>query len=324
VLIGRHHLSPHIPWLVLTLLLTAAASAWFFAAGSGSPYWPSGSSWPGFTFGVLGGVLILFEMLLWWRKQVRTWRIGRVQAWMRAHIWLGLLTVPLLVYHSGFRLGGPLSTVLMVLFLIVIASGIWGLILQNVLPRRLLEDVPAETIYSQIHYVVDQLGREAERLVDATCGPAEHAAPQALAMPAAGAAAGTPYLTVGAVRSAGRVQGKVLQTRVPATPVPGAEPLRAFFQGSVVPFLRMGSAARSPLQSATRAAGLFRDLRTKLPPAAHESVDTLESLCEQRRQLASQARVHFWLHNWLWLHLPLSVALVVLMFVHVFVAMKYW
>ena len=34
--------------------------------------------------------------------------------------------------------------------------------------------------------------------------------------------------------------------------------------------------------------------------------------------------MHRWLHNWLIIHLPLSVALVILMFVHVWVALKYW
>jgi hypothetical protein len=50
----------------------------------------------------------------------------------------------------------------------------------------------------------------------------------------------------------------------------------------------------------------------------------LEDLCNQRRQLILQSKIHFWLHNWLWVHLPLSVALIVLMFVHIFVALKYW
>src|SRR5207249_1598623 len=126
---------------------------WYFVESSRSTQWPGGSSLPGFVFGVLGGLIILFEVLLWWRKRVRVWRIGRAQAWMRAHIWLGLLCVPLLIYHSGFRLGGILSTVLMVLLLVVVASGIWGLVLQQILPRRMLDDVPAETIYSQIDYL---------------------------------------------------------------------------------------------------------------------------------------------------------------------------
>jgi hypothetical protein len=34
--------------------------------------------------------------------------------------------------------------------------------------------------------------------------------------------------------------------------------------------------------------------------------------------------MHGWLHSWLCIHVPLSVALVGLMFVHIFVALKYW
>jgi Fe-S-cluster-containing dehydrogenase component len=39
------------------------------------------------------------------RKRVRTWRIGSAQAWMRVHIWLGLIAVPCIWFHSGFALG---------------------------------------------------------------------------------------------------------------------------------------------------------------------------------------------------------------------------
>ena len=34
--------------------------------------------------------------------------------------------------------------------------------------------------------------------------------------------------------------------------------------------------------------------------------------------------MHFWLHSWLWVHFPLSIALVILMGVHVFAAFKFW
>ena len=97
-------------------------------------------------------------------------RLGRV--WMRAHIWLGFLTVPLIVLHSGFSLGGQLSSLLMILFGIVIVSGIFGLVLQQFLPRLMLERVPAETIYSQIDYVAEQSYWNAEDLIEATCGAA--------------------------------------------------------------------------------------------------------------------------------------------------------
>jgi hypothetical protein len=324
VLIDRRNWAEHRPWVVFIVAATAAASAWYFVEGSRSTQWPGGGSLPGFTFGILGGLIILFELLLWYRKRKRVWRVGRAQAWMRAHIWLGLLCVPLLIYHSGLRFGGTLSTVLMVLLLVVVASGIWGLVLQQFLPRQMLDDVPAETIYSQIPYLADQLHAEAQQLVRATCGPAPGEEVEPLARPELPSPDATAYLVVGAVRSVGRVQGKVLQTRTPATPVPEAEPLRAFFHSEVARFLKAGSASGSALRLPTRAAMMFQDLKTKLAPAAHPAVDGLETFCNQRRQWDEQARMHFWLHNWLWVHFPLSVALVVLMAVHIWVALKYW
>src|SRR5262249_58093796 len=143
VLIDRQGLAEHMPWVIAALVATAAATAWFLLSGIGVPEWPGGSSLPGFTFGVLGGLIILFEFLLWGRKKTRSWRIGRTVVWMRAHIWLGLLCVPLLVYHSGLRLGGMLSGLLMVLLLIAVASGICGLMLQQSLHMRMLADAPA-------------------------------------------------------------------------------------------------------------------------------------------------------------------------------------
>lgn len=321
MLIDRDNWPAHRPWVVLTLLAAAAATVWYFYEGLEAAYWPGGSSLPGFTFGVLGGLICAFEMLLWWRKKVRTWRIGRVQAWMRAHIWLGLLSLPLLILHSGFRLGGPLSTVLMVLFIIVIVSGIWGLVMQQTLPSKMLHEIPAETIYSQIDRILGQLSEEADRLVLATCGPAPgEAAPAAEEEEAAA----TGFMTIGAVRVAGRVQGKVLETRVPPQPIPNTEPLRAFFFERVRPYLLEGDHSDSPLRYPARSQGYFRNVRTLLPPGAHDVVAALENACDQRRELDRQARVHFWLHNWLWFHLPLAAAMTVLMVIHIVVAIQYW
>jgi hypothetical protein len=309
--------------VVFLLAATALSCAWYFFSSLGSSQWPGGGSRPGLVFGVAGGLLILFEFALWGRKKVRAWRIGRVQTWMIAHIWLGLLTVPLLVLHSGFRWGGSLSTVLMVLFLVVIASGVWGLILQQFLPTRMLNQVPAETIHSQIERMVRFMIDDAQRLVYATCGPApgeesmeadpeevEHGAP-------------ISHLTVGAVQTVGSVQGKVLVTKVPKAAVPGSEPLREIFRSSIAPYLKEGRRSVSPLALPNKAEAIFRDLRSKLNPGAYEAIGILENLCDQRRQLDRQDRLHRWLHNWLWVHLPLSIALVVLMFFHVWVAFKY-
>jgi hypothetical protein len=323
LLLDRGNWPSHRPWLIFCLAATLAASVWFFAESRGSAHWPSGSSLPGLTFGVLGGLIILFELLLWLRKKFRVWRVGRAKVWMRAHIWLGMLCVPLLIYHSGFRLGGTLSTALMVLLLVVIASGVWGLALQQLVPRQMLEDLPAETIYSQIDYLSNVLLVEAERMVRATCGPEPGEEVVAVGALTPSGATTADHVVVGAVRSVGRVHGKVVQAQPAASPVPESEPLRAFFRTTVTPFLR-GDAPDSPLSSAAKIQTVFDGMRTRLPPAAHGCLNVLQDACQQRRQWTQQARLHFWLHNWLWVHFPLSVALVVLMVVHVWVALKYW
>src|SRR5207302_881645 len=123
----------------------------------------------------------------------------RAKLWMKAHIWLGLLCVPLLMLHSGFRWWNlALSGILMAVLFVVIASGIWGLVLQQILPTVMLDEIPAETIRSQIDYVLGQLLAEARRLVRVTCG---QPGGQTIGDATLGQDSGT-FLVIGAVRTA--------------------------------------------------------------------------------------------------------------------------
>ena len=46
-------------------------------------------------------------------------------------------------------------------------------------------------------------------------------------------------------------------------------------------------------------------------------------MCEERRLLREQERMHFWLHSWLLVHVPLSAALLVLGAAHVVMSLYY-
>jgi hypothetical protein len=328
VLIDRQHLPEHRAWIAFVILATAAAVAWFVYHGVQMGRVPGGSSAPGLVFGIAGGVIMLFELLLWPRKHLRVWRVGMVKTWLRAHIWLGLLTVPLILLHSGFSWGGPLTTVLAALFIAVIASGIFGLVMQQWLPSLMLSELPAETIVSQIDSVSQNLCEDAEQLVAAICGvePDEVAAWRGAEIAAPSAEqegpSGPRYVTIGAVRQVGSVQGRVLQTQVIAE-VPGSAPLETAFKSEIGPFLWEGGNRSSLLADGGKAANYFRELRTALAPEAHSAVAALENYCDQRRQFDRQRRLHRWLHGWLLIHLPLSILLILLMFVHIYAALKY-
>jgi hypothetical protein len=115
-----------------------------------------------------------------------------------------------------------------------------------------------------------------------------------------------------------------METRVaPGAPVPDSEALRLVFEKVIKPYLMDGRRGSNVLYQPGRAAGLFTDLRLRVPRAAHPAVEALEGWCNQRRQMDRQLSLNFWLHNWLLIHLPLSVALMVLMIVHTFKAVQY-
>jgi hypothetical protein len=331
VLLDRQNLPMHRRWLAFVCAATLGAIAWYLLHSSGTTRWPGGSSLPGLTFGILAALIIVFEFLLWPRRwhKLRAVRIGRTQTWLRAHIWLGLLSVPLVVLHSGFQWGGPLSTWLAGVFAVVIASGVFGLIMQQAIPRLMLQATPAETIYSQIDYVSQQFAADAQRMVLAACGgerePSQNDQGEIL----------TPdlsqkeredeaFVVIGAVRTVGSVRGKVLATQSRAGRVANPQALRSAFFDSIKPYLEQGGAAGSLLADRNRAAIWFDGLRAGAGPDGQQTIAALETWCEHRRQFDLQGRLHRWLHGWLSIHLPLSAALLILLAAHIYAAIKYW
>ena len=72
-----------------------------------------------------------------------------------------------ILIHAGFGFGGPLTTVTLILFLLVTLSGIWGLIMQQWLPQKMLQEIPGETVATQINRLGNYHADEASRLISA-------------------------------------------------------------------------------------------------------------------------------------------------------------
>ena len=103
-----------------------------------------------------------------------------------------------------------------------------------------------------------------------------------------------------------------------------SDPLLGFIEQHIVPYLEAKKVDRVQLRSSAQSAILFRDLKLRVDKSAHETVDRLEKMCDRRRQLPKQARLHNWLNLWLCIHLSLSVALLILLVFHVYYALKYF
>jgi hypothetical protein len=286
----------HKPWLAASLAILGAAVLLYAIARAPASRGSMGGTAAGVAFGTLGFAFMIFAALLGARKKVPVWRVGRAQTWMRGHLWLGLLSLPLILFHSGFRYGHGLTALLMTLLIVVVASGVFGAALQHYLPSVITREVTMETIYEEMDHVRAQLREEAEQLV---AGAAKETAVVAAAAGSSGSTAAT------------------------AVSEDAAAPLRSFFERQMAPFLANPGARGGALADAARAHNAFSQLRMLVPPALHETIEDLENICEEHRQLSRQAQLHLWLHGWLLLHIPLSLALLLLGAVHAVMALRY-
>jgi hypothetical protein len=100
-------------------------------------------------------------------------------------------------------------------------------------------------------------------------------------------------------------------------------PLRKFYIDEMRPFLQLSKLQVRRLADDARASSVFANLRTLLPAAAHNTLTDLEDICSEARQLLRQERLHRWLHGWLLLHIPLSLALILLGTVHAVMALRF-
>jgi len=263
------------------------------APGSALFGYTNGTTTIGYYAGVVGFLIIIFEMLLWVRKRLRGRRLGAARTWMFWHIWLGLACLPLAIIHSGFAYGGALTGIIMILFYAVIASGVWGLAFQQIIPKKLLDDIPQETIASERGKVMYDLFEEARALIDLL-----------------------------RLEDADEVDGEVIVKTQLTTY--RTKQLISFFDRQMGPFMLATGSGTGPLASQTRARQLFADLRAGAAPQLVATLNRLEAICETRRQLDRQYNLYWWLHSWLCVHLPLSIALLVLLVAHVGYALKFW
>jgi hypothetical protein len=186
-----------------------------------------------------------------------------------------------------------LSAGALIVFLIVIFSGVWGLCIQQNIPRRMLEELPSETIVHVVDWPMKQYRVEAETLM-------------------------APYF---AAAKAEPSESDVAGAQTKPKPTVRIQQLVKFYSDHIRSYLRDGG-AKGLLGSAARSREFFADLRLQATPELETAVKRLEAICDTRRQMDHQAYLLRLLHYWLWVHTPFSFALLVLVAYHAVVALK--
>jgi hypothetical protein len=319
-----------VKWGVATVVTAFASMCGYTVYALLSANGPRGGSPIGLIFGSAGTGIFLFECLLGLRKKYPASPAGRVQTWLRGHVWLGILCFPLVLMHSGFRWGHGLAAALMWVLLIVVVSGVVGVALQNYLPRRMKELVEKETVFEQIPLVIQLLRIEADERVEFATADLKTGEER------------PEYEHAGGVRLGEKVdfdpekkKSKAARAREEAEDRKKSpqieisdderEALRAHYLQEIRPYLSDSPPELSVKFFRTRdlIGAYFTHLCTTMPEAVHKILRDLEEICEERRQLAVQRRMHLWLHGWLLVHVPLSFVLLVLTAAHATLTLRY-
>ena len=309
----------HIPWAIFVVLATAL-SAVIFAANFHPDILPFHVNLPkvfgpipplrntvggtpmGLMFGTASLLIFIFAALLGGRKKQRTWPMGNVQWWLKGHIWLTTLTIPFVAFHCDFKSGGPMTTTLIVLYAIVMASGFYGVALQQFMPHWMTQRLSREVVYEQIPFIRERLVQKAEALWNDLKPSPKRAATMA-------------HAGHGEPDPAGVIVGEDEDT--------GTQVLCEFLHDECLPFLRARRADTHRLASQRGAEDTFRLLKMAVNDRWHDKIDTIYQWCDDRRQLDVQAKMQHWLHSWLIVHVPLSFVLLVFTFWHAYITIIY-
>jgi hypothetical protein len=283
---GRRYL-----WLAV-VLLTASLAAYLLQ----DPQEPAnGGTVLGYVLGTLGAVLVLWLTWFGIRKRRYASTVGTVQGWLSAHVYLGLVLPVIVLLHAGFQLGNNIHTLAFVLLLLVVLSGVYGVVIYLRYPARVSSNRNGAS-RPELLLQLEDLDSRSSRI--------------AATLPAAFAA----LVQSGATRTQ---LGGTLWTRLRGADdstiiLPGQAQDRVVTnsgQEAALDWLAEQQSQASDAEAAARIGELSALLRNKR---------------KLLRQIREDLRLQATMELWLYLHVPLTAGLLVALAAHVVTVFVYW
>jgi hypothetical protein len=254
-------------WAKIAVFLCAAAVALYALVDVPARHY--GGTAPGYLLGTVSVLLIVWLTMLGVRKRAMTRRRWSLKGWTSAHVWLGLSLVVLATLHTGFRFAADVHTLAWALMLLVILSGVYGIVVYAALPPA-LGDSRGEMTRPQM---IDALAKLDVQL-EAAAQPLSHGDAAAVRK----ALAEDPF-------AAGLVRRLA------------------------------GSGGRSATQRALAALG---------PAGEAGVIAVLHRKAAALAQIRRHLRIRALLEVWLYVHVPLTFALLAALAAHIVSVFFYW
>lgn len=288
---------------------------------------PLASGLYGHAMGIVGFLMMaMTETLYSLRKRWKAARWGRMAEWLEFHIFTGLVGPYLVLLHSAWTFNG-LAGVVVLLMVMIVASGIVGRYFYTAVPRTLDgAEVSLDTLEAQVRGLGEQIEAAYARL--------HGDAPQApgAGMPGAGMPGAetpgteTPEVELAAEKpAAGEADGygelAVLAAEAQPGSAPAPAPVRAAGKraGGIGPALQSARAR----WDAWRRSMTPTDDEKRLAQAERKLEKLIGEQKRLKRQIGSLETARRILAVWHAVHIPLGLAMFVLSFVHIGAAIYY-
>lgn len=288
-------------WVAIGLLLAA-----LLAYAGHEPVGPAnGGTWLGYTLGTIGALMIVWLMLFGVRKRSYRNRLGTLRGWLSAHVYLGTALILIALLHSGFQFGWNVHTLALVLMLAVIFSGFFGVYAYLRYPTLMTRNRESATRQAMLDEICE-LDQNAVMLADGI-DPKIHA------------------IVVRSIERS-RIGGGVLaQLR------PRDDSDRAVRELREMLDKREKQGTQALKTSTTEMPTMFAMVDFLAGRATDAQSETLRKLIDtlsRRKALAGRVardiQIQALMDIWLYLHVPLSFALLAALIAHVFSVFFYW
>ena len=292
--------------LASLLCVLAVVAYWWHSPPGG----PNGGTWLGYTLGTVGALIIVWLTWLGRRKRNYASRLGTVRGWLSAHVYLGLSLVTIATLHTGFHFGWNVHSLSYVLMLLVIGSGIYGIVVYARYPGLITANRDQGTREGWL-VELDEINDQSLKLADSLDAEVHQVVVQ----------------SIDRIRIGGGVLEQLFGPR---------EPLRKAFErvekelGMTTRFLASQVAMRSPaaLEPDTSSTAAYMAGQLAGGNQDSENVQKLLDLIARRRDLTTRInrdiRLHAQMQIWLYIHVPLTFALLAALLAHILSVFIYW
>lgn len=281
--------------LSVALALISIVAYWWY-----DPIEPqNGGTWLGYTLGTIGALLIVWLTLFGLRKRSYRNRLGTMQGWLSAHVYLGVSLLVIATLHTGFQFGLNIHTAAYVIMVAVIVSGIWGVVMYVRYPELITlnrDNLTRRAMFREI----SELDRKASLLVEALGSPVDRMVITSIQLFSVGGGV--------AAQISGADSSKMML------------PIK---KGGKRSWVKVPNVAqRRLLDVLAQQVAVSRD--PAITAVLQELVDVIQTKAALTQRLAREIRMQALLELWLYFHIPLTLALLATLTSHIVSVFYYW